>query len=195
MLHRAFTEVPDYAIASKGFIGGVPPLSSLQGLPSYEESARLGDRYRHLAPPVRTATPDPISASRTGGIGGVQAGVSQVPVASLSALSDDRRVMSDSDLARRFQGLGTTSDMLYGRDADGEIGAAEDTVEDDGIRMRGRGGTMMARREDSAEDDGIRMRGGGATVITTGSREDPSEDDGILMGRRRTVTGRKGDAT
>lgn len=39
-LHRAFTEVPDYGIASRGFLGGVPPLASMQGLPSYEEAER-----------------------------------------------------------------------------------------------------------------------------------------------------------
>ncbi len=33
------TEVPDYDVASRGFIGGLPPLTSLQGLPSYEEAA------------------------------------------------------------------------------------------------------------------------------------------------------------
>lgn len=40
LLHRMFTEVPDYSIASRGFIGGVPPLESMRGLPSYEEAAR-----------------------------------------------------------------------------------------------------------------------------------------------------------
>ncbi|KAJ3512936.1 hypothetical protein NLJ89_g3239 [Agrocybe chaxingu] len=40
LLHRALTEVPDYSIASRGFIGGVPPLTSMRGLPSYEEAAR-----------------------------------------------------------------------------------------------------------------------------------------------------------
>lgn len=40
LLHRAFTEVPDYSIASRGFLGGVPPLSSMSGLPSYEETQR-----------------------------------------------------------------------------------------------------------------------------------------------------------
>ncbi|KAG9309271.1 hypothetical protein JVU11DRAFT_10755 [Chiua virens] len=38
--HRAFTEVPDYDVASRGFIGGVTPLTSLRGLPSYEEAER-----------------------------------------------------------------------------------------------------------------------------------------------------------
>ncbi|KAJ7772729.1 hypothetical protein DFH07DRAFT_913614 [Mycena maculata] len=40
LLQRAYTEVPDYDVASRGFIGGVPPLSSTHGLPSYEEAER-----------------------------------------------------------------------------------------------------------------------------------------------------------
>jgi len=39
LLHRAFTEVPDYESASRPG-GGLPPLSSLTGLPSYEEAER-----------------------------------------------------------------------------------------------------------------------------------------------------------
>jgi hypothetical protein len=53
LLHRALTEVPDYSIASRGFIGGVPPLSSMRGLPSYEEAARHSRRdvdVEHAAP-------------------------------------------------------------------------------------------------------------------------------------------------
>ncbi|PCH36047.1 hypothetical protein WOLCODRAFT_108113 [Wolfiporia cocos MD-104 SS10] len=39
-LHYAFTEVPDYDMASRGFLGGgITPLSSLRGLPSYEDAA------------------------------------------------------------------------------------------------------------------------------------------------------------
>ncbi|KAF8134300.1 hypothetical protein EV363DRAFT_1323044 [Boletus edulis] len=38
--HRVFTEVPDYDAASRGFIGGVTPLTSMRGLPSYEEAER-----------------------------------------------------------------------------------------------------------------------------------------------------------
>ncbi|KIK69112.1 hypothetical protein GYMLUDRAFT_35168 [Collybiopsis luxurians FD-317 M1] len=45
MLHRAISEVPDYRVASRGFIGGVPPLTSMTGLPSYEET-QLGARTR-----------------------------------------------------------------------------------------------------------------------------------------------------
>jgi hypothetical protein len=73
LLHRAFTEVPDYGIASRGFLGGVTPLESLQGLPSYEEAEMQRSRSesdlasmsmsRHNPLPVRleplrTATTD-----------------------------------------------------------------------------------------------------------------------------------------
>lgn len=40
LLHRAFTEVPDYGVAARGFIGGVTPLTSLRDLPSYDETER-----------------------------------------------------------------------------------------------------------------------------------------------------------
>jgi len=42
IINRSISEVPDYSVASRGFMGGVQPLSSLIGLPSYEESAREG---------------------------------------------------------------------------------------------------------------------------------------------------------
>jgi len=37
VLHRAFTEVPDYGIASRGFSAAFRP-GELQGLPSYDEA-------------------------------------------------------------------------------------------------------------------------------------------------------------
>lgn len=40
LLRWAYTEVPDYGVASLGFIGGVPPLSSSEGLPSYDQSGQ-----------------------------------------------------------------------------------------------------------------------------------------------------------
>ncbi|CCM03202.1 uncharacterized protein FIBRA_05326 [Fibroporia radiculosa] len=41
-LHYAFTEVPDYDMASRGFLGGgITPLSSMRGLPSYEDAAAM----------------------------------------------------------------------------------------------------------------------------------------------------------
>jgi hypothetical protein len=45
LLHRAFVEAPDYEIALRGFLGGVPPLSSMQGLPSYDEASRRGTSH------------------------------------------------------------------------------------------------------------------------------------------------------
>ncbi|KAJ7460713.1 hypothetical protein FB451DRAFT_1096503 [Mycena latifolia] len=62
LLHRAFTEVPDYEVAMRGFLGGVPPLSSMQGLPSYDEASRSGtpdlsSKGVGSAPGRSTATP------------------------------------------------------------------------------------------------------------------------------------------
>ena len=48
---RAFSLVPDYSIASRGFIGGIPPLSSMRGLPSYEEAeAQRREREAQIQP-------------------------------------------------------------------------------------------------------------------------------------------------
>ncbi|KAH6906390.1 hypothetical protein BKA70DRAFT_1287402 [Coprinopsis sp. MPI-PUGE-AT-0042] len=44
LLHRAFTEVPDYSVAARGFLGGVAPLSSQAGLPSYDDVTRERER-------------------------------------------------------------------------------------------------------------------------------------------------------
>lgn len=52
-MQRAYNEVPDYGAAARGFIGGIPPLTSMRGLPSYEEAARSQSesdlllRFRH----------------------------------------------------------------------------------------------------------------------------------------------------
>ena len=74
LLHRAFTVVPDYGIASRGFLGGVTPLETLQGLPSYEEAEMQRSRsepdlasmaHHRLAPllPLRSDEPEPSLAT------------------------------------------------------------------------------------------------------------------------------------
>jgi arrestin-related trafficking adapter 4/5/7 len=50
---RAYTTVPDYESSSRGFLGGVPPLSSMSGLPSYAEAEQL-----RQASPAMPGTPD-----------------------------------------------------------------------------------------------------------------------------------------
>ena len=57
LLHRAFTQTPDYEVASRGFLGGgVPPLESFRGLPSYEEAAGEADGAASL--PRSRSVPD-----------------------------------------------------------------------------------------------------------------------------------------
>ncbi|KAI0001271.1 hypothetical protein BJV74DRAFT_766350 [Russula compacta] len=70
LLHRAFTEVPHYDIASRGFLGGITPLETLQGLPSYEEAEMQRSRSEsdlasmaHRRAPATTATAPTTSAA------------------------------------------------------------------------------------------------------------------------------------
>ncbi|KAH9942393.1 uncharacterized protein BXZ73DRAFT_97805 [Epithele typhae] len=45
MLHHAFTQVPDYDMASRGFLGGgITPLESVRDLPTYESAVAGGAR-------------------------------------------------------------------------------------------------------------------------------------------------------
>ncbi|KAF6763278.1 hypothetical protein DFP72DRAFT_801526 [Ephemerocybe angulata] len=147
MLHRAFTEVPDYSIAARGFIGGVPPLSSMRGLPSYEESARECLRSRSSEmDQMRTGTPDGTSSMRGGTSGGTPFGnaSSQRTVMGVSN-QDDRRVASDGDLVRRFQSMGvgmaSAQMMSHLRDESGSGTPSGESSEDDhgGIQIRRRG--------------------------------------------------------
>lgn len=75
-LHRVFTEVPDYSISSRGFLGGgVTPLEMLQGLPSYEEAEMQRSRSEsdlaamarplRLQPLMRTVATGPPSPAST----------------------------------------------------------------------------------------------------------------------------------
>ncbi|KAH8995749.1 hypothetical protein EDB92DRAFT_1943226 [Lactarius akahatsu] len=62
LLHRAFTEVPDYGISSRGFLGGgVTPLETLQGLPSYEEAEMQRSRSESDLAAMAHQRPDPSS--------------------------------------------------------------------------------------------------------------------------------------
>lgn len=54
-----FSEVPNYETASRGFVGGgVPPLTSMRGLPTYEEANT--DTDTQSVTPYSTAPPSPI---------------------------------------------------------------------------------------------------------------------------------------
>ena len=65
LLHRAFTEVPDYGISSRGFLGGgVTPLETLQGLPSYEEAEMQRSRSESDLATMAHPLPGPSSFLR-----------------------------------------------------------------------------------------------------------------------------------
>ncbi|KAI0675367.1 hypothetical protein C8Q78DRAFT_965359 [Trametes maxima] len=84
MLHHAFTQVPDYDMASRGFLGGgITPLSSLRDLPSYESVAGEGRRGQ---------------GGLGGGVGGGSGGG--------GAVAAGERSFSDGDLVGMFAARG-----------------------------------------------------------------------------------------
>ncbi|TBU37585.1 hypothetical protein BD309DRAFT_1023490 [Dichomitus squalens] len=86
MLHHAFTQVPDYDMASRGFLGGgIIPLSSLRDLPTYESVAGEAEEGPRA------------------GSGGARAGG--------GAIASGERSFSEGDLASMFaaHGIGTAA--------------------------------------------------------------------------------------
>jgi hypothetical protein len=102
-LHRSISEVPDYSVASQGFMGGVPPLSSLVGLPSYDEAARE-DRRRPQAdsshPNEHNILEGPSSSSRNRG-NSLVAGPSSSDMDNVTDTTR-RETVSDANLLGRF---------------------------------------------------------------------------------------------
>ncbi len=81
LLHRAFTEVPDYGISSRGFLGGgVTPLETLQGLPSYEEAEMQRSRSESDLAAIAHPRPDPSSRLRRPAVTGPPSPSSTLPL-------------------------------------------------------------------------------------------------------------------
>ncbi|KAH9176791.1 hypothetical protein EDB89DRAFT_1903057 [Lactarius sanguifluus] len=81
LLHRAFTEVPDYGISSRGFLGGgVTPLETLRGLPSYEEAEMQRSRSESDLAAMAHQRPDPSSRLRRLAMTGPPSPTSTLPV-------------------------------------------------------------------------------------------------------------------
>ncbi|KIM45539.1 hypothetical protein M413DRAFT_442212 [Hebeloma cylindrosporum] len=161
LLHRALTEVPDYSIASRGFIGGVPPLSSMRGLPSYEEAARDSRRDVEVergAPPSSGSSHQPRQPRRVSFLQEPVDRSSAAPsttTATRSSTGKSRRLgtLSDSDIVGRFTRTGVhvpqPSEIVSGRSIVATTAAAsregdEDSDDSEGIQMqpRRRGGLM-----------------------------------------------------
>ncbi|GJJ06429.1 hypothetical protein Clacol_000621 [Clathrus columnatus] len=88
------SRVPQYEIASRGFLGGIMPISSLRGLPSYEEASRLSRTAATSPVPLDEESP---SLSRSLG-----RNISALHGSDLSRGSAAERSLSDGDLAGRF---------------------------------------------------------------------------------------------
>lgn len=94
----ALSRVPHYAIASRGFLGGITPISSLRGLPSYEEASRPSRTT--AASPVSTVV-DSLPSSHSLG----RQLPALMPIQStreMSRRSAAERSFSEGDLAARF---------------------------------------------------------------------------------------------
>ncbi|KAF9526575.1 hypothetical protein CPB83DRAFT_857760 [Crepidotus variabilis] len=141
MIHRALIEVPDYAVASRGFMGGVPPLSSMHGLPSYEEASRTQSLPTiPLACGELVQEPESISVSTSPDVSAGSSRRSSLQRVSTlrssrSPSCERRETLSDSDLVTRFARAGVTvdrNDSIMQRLGNEPNGADDD----DGIQVR-----------------------------------------------------------
>jgi len=150
LLHRALTEVPDYSIASRGFIGGVPPLSSMRGLPSYEEAA--GHSRRNVDLECAAPSSGSLHQSRQLSRGSLlreqsddsSAGPSTTATTSSSSGKSRRPgTLSDSDIVGRFVRTGVhvpqASPIVAGSSIDAVLREEdEDSDDSEGIQMQTR---------------------------------------------------------
>jgi len=149
LLHRALTEVPDYSIASRGFIGGVPPLSSMQGLPSYEECARSTTTvFRPTSPPLNSASQQDLAGIARPENRHLMLG--QAKTGEEDRVGEmERRTASDGDLVRKFSRMGMRNEASRMNQAAVRVGSHMDlesetpsgnTSEDEGcgLQMRTR---------------------------------------------------------
>ncbi|KAF9542197.1 hypothetical protein CPC08DRAFT_730675 [Agrocybe pediades] len=188
LLHRALSEVPDYSIASRGFIGGVPPLSSMRGLPSYEEavhspvgSPRGGARNTQqqsgssLSPPPTSRSEPDIAgrfAVRSGGsalvpVSGLSAALAgqrppPPPHAPPSTVDVEGEEEEGTGILQRLESAHALSDLGLGLGNGGrgaESGSANVDADSSGTS------TPRSGEEESEEDeDGIQMRVRAQTV-------------------------------
>ena len=134
---RAFNVVPDYGIASRGFIGGVPPLSSMRGLPSYEE-AETQRREREAAQVLKDGDVE----NQT----------------QIEQMKKERGSMSEPDLVGRFGHAGVRFEYSVQAGNEAEVGTCQSMY-------RGASGGVGVMREDADGDDDDDDDIGGADAI------------------------------
>jgi len=155
LLHRVLSEVPDYSIASRGFIGGVPPLTSMRGLPSYEEavhqpSGRPAENLHRRATEGLGVSSSPPTNSLSRSEPDLAGRFSRAGVdLSASAAATQRAQESEEEgtgILQRLESAHALSDLagnVVG--ADTNRSAEEDSEEDEGIQMRVRSQTVTQR--------------------------------------------------
>ncbi len=137
LLRHSLSEVPDYSVASRGFMGGVPPLSSSAGLPSYEEAARdrrgkPSERLQGM-PFVRENGSESAEGTRNNTNTTLDKSASMKE----SPIRGRRETVSDTDLLRQFKRRMGTLQRIESRDS--VQSSSEDEEEDERIEMRVKG--------------------------------------------------------
>lgn len=95
------SRVPHYGIASRGFLSGITPISSLRGLPSYEEASRPSRTT--AASPVSSEHPNMESSTLSRSLGRQLSALSSIQSSGdLGRRSAAERSLSEGDLAGRF---------------------------------------------------------------------------------------------
>lgn len=118
-LHRSLSEVPDYSFASRGFMGGVPPLSSSKGLPSYEEAAMEG-------------TDGPGTSSRRLQVTFVGENENEGTINNTNTVNPSRReTVSDTDLLENFKREMGILQRIESRESVQSISEDEEEEDDD----------------------------------------------------------------
>ena len=150
-ISRAFSLVPDYSIASRGFIGGIPPLSSMRGLPSYEEAeAQRKERETAEIQSQMTQTRLPI---KNQGQTATQAQTqtqpqNQVVDKTKKMKMKERGSMSEPDLVGRFGHIGVRFESGIQAVTETEVSMQSDTSSGVGIVQR------LQDADDDEDDDG-----------------------------------------
>ena len=169
---RAFSLVPDYSIASRGFIGGIPPLSSMHGLPSYEEAEA---QRRQKDPRKATEIQSQMQTRLPNQVQGQTAIQTQTKTQPQNQVMDDEEkmtmkmkmkekgamTMSEPDLAGRFGHIDLRFESGTQAVAEAEAGTSRSMQSGGGVgvvqRLHGEDEEDEENGEDNTDADTIQM--------------------------------------
>ena len=148
-ISRAFSLVPDYSIASRGFIGGIPPLSSMRGLPSYEE-AEAQQKKREAAETVQSPALQTRLPAQNQGQTLMQMHIQNQVEEKTKMKMKERGSMSEPDLVGRFGHIGVCFEpgTQAVTETEAEVGSSQS-----GTSTSGSVGILQRLHDGEDEDD------------------------------------------